>query len=95
MYKLLVVSILGLWLVACSDENMEKWKEMNKDRIQEAPKEDPNLPTVKGDVDAIKQKLNMALNETQVAFNWTGACSMQSRINLFGISGSQNRRLKR
>ncbi|MCB1828891.1 MAG: hypothetical protein H6964_02455 [Chromatiaceae bacterium] len=57
MYKLLVVSILGLWLVACSDENMEKWKEMNKDRIQEAPKEDPNLPTVKGDVDAIKQKL--------------------------------------
>ena len=57
MYKLLVVSMLGLWLVACSDENMEKWKEMNKDRIQEAPKEDPNLPTVKGDVDAIKQKL--------------------------------------
>lgn len=57
MYKLIVASILGLLLVACSDENMEKWKEMNKDRIQEAPKENPNLPTVKGDVDAVKQKL--------------------------------------
>jgi len=57
MYKLLLVSIMGLLLVACSDENMEKWKEMNKDRIEETPKEDPNLPTVKGDVDAVKKKI--------------------------------------
>ena len=66
MYKLIAASILGLLLVACSDENMEKWKEMNKDRIQEAPKEDPHLPTVKGDVDAVKQKLkdiNNAVHE--------------------------------
>jgi hypothetical protein len=57
MNKLLTALALGLALTACSDENMEKWKEMNKDRIQETPKEDPNLPSVKGDVEAVKKTL--------------------------------------
>lgn len=57
MRKFLTILAVGVALSACSDENMEKWKEMNKDRIQETPKEDPNLPTVKGDVEAVKKTL--------------------------------------
>ena len=57
MHRLIAASLLGLLLGACSDENMEKWKEMNKDRHEPAPKEDPNLPVVKGDVEAVKKKL--------------------------------------
>ncbi|MCB1760626.1 MAG: hypothetical protein KDI68_12700 [Gammaproteobacteria bacterium] len=57
MNKLLTALALVLTLAACSDENMEKWKEMNKDRIEGAPKENPNLPSVKGDVEAVKKTL--------------------------------------
>ena len=57
MNKLCAVLVIGVVLSACSDENMEKWREMNKDRIQEAPIEDPNLPTVQGDIEAVKQSV--------------------------------------
>lgn len=46
---------LALLAVACSDEDMEKWKEMNKDRVESTPKEEPNLPEAKGDVEAVKR----------------------------------------
>jgi len=48
---------LALLAVACSDEDMEKWKEMNKDRVESTPNEDPNPPEAKGDVEAVKKGL--------------------------------------
>ena len=55
MKKLLLVLPLALLALSCSDEDREKWSEMNKDRIEAAPNEDPNLPTTKADMDAVKQ----------------------------------------
>ena len=46
---------LALFAAGCSDEDMAKWKEMNKDRVESTPNEEPNLPEAKGDVEAVKK----------------------------------------
>lgn len=61
-----IALLLPLLLVAaCSDEQMAEWKEMNKDRVESAPNEDPNLPEAQGDVEAVKKGLKKIGDKTR------------------------------
>ncbi len=38
----------------------DKWTEMNANRVEETPKEDPNLPTQEGDLGELKERFKAA-----------------------------------
>ena len=51
---------VGEVVSAKTSEVGEKWSEMNANRIEEAPKEDPHLPTQKADVGELKARFEAA-----------------------------------
>ena len=65
--KILLLLCPLLLLTACSDEQMAKWKEMNEDRVEPAPNEDPNLPQAEGDMEALKRGFRQIGDRTREA----------------------------
>ncbi|MCB1858502.1 MAG: hypothetical protein KDI63_09530 [Gammaproteobacteria bacterium] len=51
---------VGEVVSAKTSEVGEKWRDMNANRIEETPKEDPNLPTQEADVGDLKARIKAA-----------------------------------